>query len=81
MEGDVHLLIPILAMEYEQERRAAARKWAIERQVPTAGARRSAARRRLALGLAAVSRASAGAVRRLDACLADDLLATLASSR
>jgi hypothetical protein len=82
MEGDVHLLIPILAMEFEQERRAAARRRAIERQLaPATGPRRSSARRRLALALAAVSRTSAGAVRRLDACLADDLLATLASSR
>lgn len=35
--------------------------------------RSSAVRRRLAVALAGVSRASAAGVRRLDACLADDL--------
>ena len=38
-------------------------------------------RRRLALALASVSRASAAGVRRLDACLADDLVAHVAASR
>jgi hypothetical protein len=38
-------------------------------------------RRRLALGLASVSRASAAGVRRLDACLADDLVAHVAANR
>lgn len=36
-------------------------------------------RRRLALALAGVSRASAAGVRRLDACLADDLAGQFAS--
>ena len=78
----MHLLIPELARDIDHERHAAAARWTVERQLTAAtGPRRSSARRRLALGLAAVSRTSAGAVRRLDACLADDLLATLASSR
>ena len=38
-------------------------------------------RRRLALALASVSRASAAGVRRLDACLADDLVASVAANR
>jgi hypothetical protein len=38
-------------------------------------------RRRLALALASVSRASAAGVRRLDACLADDLVAHVAANR
>lgn len=38
-------------------------------------------RRRLALALAGVSRASAAGVRRLDACLADDLVARVAANR
>ena len=38
-------------------------------------------RRRLALALASVSRASAAGVRRLDACLADDLVGHFAANR
>ena len=38
-------------------------------------------RRRLALALAGVSRASAAGVRRLDDCLADDLAGQFASNR
>ena len=38
-------------------------------------------RRRLALALAGVSRASAAGVRRLDACLADDLAGQFAANR
>lgn len=38
-------------------------------------------RRRLALGLATVSRASAAGVRRLDDCLADDLAAQFAANQ
>lgn len=78
----MHQLIIELARDIDHERQVAATRWAIERQVATvSGRHRSAARRRLALGLAAVSRTSAGAVRRLDECLADDLVAGLAASR
>jgi hypothetical protein len=41
--------------------------------------RPSVARRALAIGFASISRGSAAAVRRLDACQADDLVAGLAS--
>ena len=41
----------------------------------------SSVRRRLAVALAGVSRASAAGVRRLDACLADDLVAHVAADR
>jgi hypothetical protein len=77
----VHLLITALAIDIDNERRAAAARHSIARSVrAAAGPPRSPVRRHLALGLAAVSRSSAGAVRRLDACLADDLAAGLASS-
>lgn len=77
----MHLLIPALANDIDTERRAAAGRHSIARSIRTAaGPQRSPVRRHLALGLAAVSRTSAGAVRRLDACLADDLAAGLASS-
>lgn len=77
----MHLLIPALATDIDNERRAAAARHSIARSVvAAAGPQRSPVRRRLALGLAAVSRTSAGAVRRLDACLADDLAAGLAPS-
>ena len=42
---------------------------------------RSPVRRRMALALARVSRASAAGVRRLDSCLADDLGRQLAANR
>lgn len=78
----MHLLIPVLARDIDNERQAAAVRSVMARQIASAvRPRSSSARRRLALGLAAVSRTSAGAVRRLDACLADDLIAKLASSR
>lgn len=77
----MHLLIPALANDIDNERRAAAARHSIVRFVgAAAGPQHSPVRRHLALGLAAVSRSSAGAVRRLDACLADDLAAGLASS-
>jgi hypothetical protein len=43
--------------------------------------RESSARRTVAVILAAFSRLSAGAVRRLDACVADDLADSFATSR
>ena len=45
------------------------------------GADTSRVRRRVAVALAGVSRASAAGVRRLDACLADDLGRQLAPNR
>jgi hypothetical protein len=77
----MHLLIQYLAKDIDDRRRADASRHLLTHRGIAAGPHRSAARRRLAIGLAAVSRASAGAVRRLDACLADDLAGQLASSR
>jgi len=76
----VHLYYAYLAMVIEEERRAEADRRSLARRAAAAGRgpRRASVRRRLALGLAAVSRISAVAVRRLDACLADDLARTLA---
>ena len=78
----MHLLTPFLAVELECERRAAAARRSLERRtMPSSDARRSTLRRVLAVVLAAVSRGSASAVRRLDSCLADELAGSLASSR
>jgi hypothetical protein len=78
----MHALSFFLAMDLDRERRAAADHQSLERRVRAGRAsRRSALRRRLALALAAISRGSAAAVRRLDACLADELVGRLASSR
>jgi hypothetical protein len=78
----MHALSIFLATDLDRERRAAADRYTLERRVRgPRGARRSAIRRRLALVLAALSQVSAAAVRRLDACLADELAGRLASSR
>ena len=78
----MHLLTPFLALELERERRAAAERNSLARRARHPDdARRSLLRRRLAIALAAVSRGSASAVRRLDSCLADELAGSLASSR
>ena len=78
----MHLLTPFLAVELERERRAAAARRSLERRTrQSSDARRSTPRRVLAVVLAAVSRGSASAVRRLDSCLADELAGSLASSR
>lgn len=78
----MHALSLFLAMDIDRERRVAADHRALERRVgPRRAARRSAVRRRLAVVLAALSRSSVAAVRRLDACLADELVGHLASTR
>jgi hypothetical protein len=78
----MHPLTPFLAAELDRERRAVAARRSLERRVrQTADIRRSPVRRRLAIALAAVSRSSAAAVRRLDDCLADELAGRLAASR
>jgi len=72
----VHLFIPILAADYAMERRREAdhrRLVALVTEHETSLLRRVAAQ-----VLVAISRASASAVRRLDACLADDLGRALA---
>ena len=78
----MHALSFFLAMDIDRERRVAADHRSLERRVRQAhGSGRSAFRRQLAVALAAISRSSAGAVRRLDACLADELVGRLASTR
>ena len=69
-----------LALDIARERAAEA---AAHRRADEAGrsapARPSIARRGLAHGLAAVSRSSAAVARRLDDCVADDLVRSLAA--
>ena len=78
----MHPLTPFLAAELDRERRAAAAEHALARRFrDTREPRPSPVRRRLAIALAAVSRGSAAAVRRLDDCLADELAGRLAASR
>lgn len=78
----MHPLTPFLAAELDKERRAAAARRSLARRARATGdVRRSAVRRQLAIALAAVSRSSAAAVRRLDACLADELVGRLEASR
>jgi len=72
----VHLFIPILAADYALERRREADHRRLEALV--SGSTASPIRRFAAQILVAISRASASAVRRLDACLADDLGRALA---
>jgi hypothetical protein len=70
----MHLLNPTLAAVYTDERLREADRSRLAAQVMSARRPRiSLFRRTLAHALVAVSRASAAAVRRLDACLADDL--------
>jgi hypothetical protein len=77
----MHPLI-FLAIDRDRELHAAAARHSLARRVSATGhARRSPLRRHLALALAAVSRGSAAAVRRLDACLADELVGRTASAR
>jgi len=78
----MHPLMMFLAIDLDRERREAAAHRSLERRARRNGlAPRSTVRRRLALALAAVSRGSAAAVRRLDACLADELAGRVAASR
>ena len=78
----MHAQLLFLAMDLDRQRRADADHRSLERQVRAGRvSRRSAVRRHVALVLAAISRGSAAAVRRLDACLADELVGRMASSR
>lgn len=78
----MHALSFFLAMDLDRDRRAAADHRSLERKVRAGPVSRpSTVRRQVALALAAISRGSAAAVRRLDACLADELVGRLASSR
>lgn len=72
-------LYSLLALDIARERtREAEQHWLAEAVAGAASARRSRPRRLAAQLLAAVSRGSAAIVRRLDACVADDLGRTLA---
>ena len=78
----MHPLTPFLAAELDRERRADAAQRSLARgSRAIQGPRPSPVRRRLAIALAAVSRSSAVAVRRLDDCLADELAGRLAANR
>jgi hypothetical protein len=70
----------VFSMEYRQVQDAIEARRAAERSA-TDGDRPSVARRALAHGLAAVSRGSAAAVRRLDDVVADDLRRALAPGK
>ena len=70
----------VFTLEYRHVREAAAARRTAERSA-TDGDRPSVARRALAHGLAAVSRGSAAAVRRLDDVVADDLGRALAPGK
>jgi predicted protein tyrosine phosphatase len=75
----MHVFTAFLAADYLLERRRAADHRHLTALVAIAGEpRTSPFRRVLAHGFATISRASALAVRRLDACLADDLGRSLA---
>jgi hypothetical protein len=77
----MHPLI-FLATDLQRERRDAAARHSLARRAGTAGAApRTSLRRHLATALAAVSLGSAAAVRRLDTCLADELVGRTASPR
>ena len=76
----MHLLYHDLVLEAERER---ASKREVARFAVNAALRdrdRSSVRHRVAVALAGVSRASAAGVRRLDACLADELASQLAGN-
>ena len=74
--------LQFLATDRDREHRATAERYALARRVRAArAARRSPWRRYAAIALASVSRSSAAAVRRLDACLADELAGRTASAR
>ena len=66
----MHLLVPHLATDIEAERRRSVRP-----AIPaTADGHRCGPRRAAAVLLARISLTSAAAVRRLDACIAEDLV-------
>jgi hypothetical protein len=78
----MHPLTPFLAAELDRERRAETARRSLAQQFrATREPRPSPVRHRLAIVLAAVSRSSAAAVRRLDDCLADELAGRLEASR
>jgi hypothetical protein len=77
----MHLLYHDLVMDTERDRSSKHDDARYAALVALRDGDRSSARRRLAVVLASVSRASAAGVRRLDACLADDLVGHVAANR
>ena len=77
----MHLLYHDLVMDLERERSSRHENARYAALVALRDGDRSSVRRRLAVVLASVSRASAAGVRRLDDCLADDLVAHVAANR
>ena len=77
----MHYYYALRALELARERSAEAERARLAALFADGQPERpSVVRRGLALGLAAVSRGSAAAVRRLDDCIADDLGRSLARS-
>jgi len=75
----MHYYYALLALELAKDRSAEAERARLATLFADSQPKRpSVVRRSLALGLAAVSRGSAAAVRRLDDCIADDLGRSLA---
>lgn len=77
----MHLLYHDLVMDSERERTSEREDARLAALAALREGDRSSVRHRLAVVLASVSRASAAGVRRLDACLADDLAGQFASNR
>jgi hypothetical protein len=75
----MHYYYAMRALELARDRSAEAERARLRASLAAGQPERSSSvRRRLALGLAAVSRGSAGVVRRLDDCIADELGRSLA---
>ena len=75
----MHYYYAMRALELARDRSAEAELARLRASLAAGQPERSSSvRRRLALGLAAVSRGSAGVVRRLDDCIADELGRSLA---
>jgi len=77
----MHLLYHDLVLDAQRERYSEREDARYAALAALRDGDRASARRLLAVALASVSRASAAGVRRLDACLADDLVAHVAASR
>jgi hypothetical protein len=77
----MHLLYYDLVLDTERERWSEREDARYAALAALREGDRSPARRWLAVALANVSRASAAGVRRLDDCLADDLVAHVAANR
>jgi hypothetical protein len=75
----MHPLLPFLALDLAREHQEAARRSASVARFAADHPRPSAWRHGLAIAFAGISRTSARATRRLDGCLADDLVRGLVS--